>query len=304
MIRYYIRKRLVVMSMCVLTVAVSCKVQQSAQKPMPLPAFDSEGHRGARGLMPENTIPAMLKAIDLGVTTIEMDLHITRDKKVILSHDDHINAAFTLTPDGKEISKEEAEQLAFYQMDYSTISKYDVGTKFYDKFPEQKKLKVHIPLLSDLIDSVQTYIADSEKKPVFYNIETKSKASGDGKFHPAPEEFVGLLMDVIESKKITPWVIIQSFDPRTLRVLHEKYPHVRTSYLVEKNSLEENLKELGFVPAIYSPNAKLVTADLVREAHARNLKIVPWTVNTKDEIVRLKSFGVDGIISDYPNLFN
>ena len=304
MIRYYIRKRLVVMSMCVLTVAVSCKVQQPAQKPMPLPAFDSEGHRGARGLMPENTIPAMLKAIDLGVTTIEMDLHITRDKKVILSHDDHINAAFTLTPDGKEISKEEAEQLAFYQMDYSTISKYDVGTKFYDKFPEQKKLKVHIPLLSDLIDSVQTYIADSEKKPVFYNIETKSKASGDGKFHPAPEEFVGLLMDVIESKKITPWVIIQSFDPRTLRVLHEKYPHVRTSYLVEKNSLEENLKELGFVPAIYSPNAKLVTADLVREAHARNLKIVPWTVNTKDEIVRLKSFGVDGIISDYPNLFN
>ena len=304
MIRYYIRKRLVVMSMCVLSIAVSCKVQQSGQKPMPLPEFDSEGHRGARGLMPENTIPAMLKAIDLGVTTIEMDVHITSDKKVILSHDDHINAAFTLTADGEEISKEEAEKLAFYQMDYATIRKYDVGTKFYDKFPEQKKMKVHIPLLSNLIDSVQTYIKESDKPAVFYNIETKSKAAGDARLHPEPEEFVKLLMDVIESKKITPWVIIQSFDPRTLRVLHEKYPHVRTSYLVEKNSLEENLKELGFVPAIYSPNAKLVTAELVREAHARNLKIIPWTVNTKDEIVRLKSFGVDGIISDYPNLFN
>ena len=304
MIRYYIRKRLVIASMLMLAIAVSCKVQQSAQKPKALPEFDSEGHRGARGLMPENTIPAMYKAIDLGVTTIEMDAHITSDKKVILSHDDHINAAFTLSSDGKEISKEEAEKLAFYQMDYSTISKFDVGTKFYDKFPEQAKQKVNIPLLADLIDSVQTYTTNRGKQPVFYNIETKSKASGDGKFHPEPEEFVKLLMDVIESKKITPWVIIQSFDPRTLRVLHEKYPHVRTSYLVESNSLEHNLKELGFTPAIYSPNAKLITADLLREAHAKNLKVIPWTVNTKEDIERLKALGVDGIISDYPNLFN
>jgi glycerophosphoryl diester phosphodiesterase len=304
MIRYYIRQSSVITAMLVLTIAASCKVQQSAQKPKELPAFDSEGHRGARGLMPENTIPAMYKAIDLGVTTIEMDAHITSDKKVILSHDDHINAAFTLTPDGKEISAEEAKKLAFYQMDYSTIRKFDVGSKYHDKFPQQEKLKVHIPLLSDLIDSVQTYITEKGKQPVFYNIETKSKASGDGKFHPEPEEFVRLLMDVIESKKITPWVIIQSFDPRTLRVLHEKYPHVRTSYLVESNTLDNNLKELGFVPQIYSPNVKLVTADLIREAHAKGLKVIPWTVNTKEEIDRLKTLGVDGIISDYPNLFN
>jgi glycerophosphoryl diester phosphodiesterase len=289
--------------MFVLAISVSCKVQQSGQKPKALPEFDSEGHRGARGLMPENTIPAMYKAIDLGVTTIEMDAHITRDKQVILSHDDHINSAFTLSADGKEISKDEAEKLVFYQMDYSTIRKFDVGSRYHDKFPEQEKLKVHIPLLSDLIDSVQTYIKEKGKPAVFYNIETKSKASGDGRFHPDPEEFVRLLMAVIESKKITPWVIIQSFDPRTLRVLHEKYPHVRTSYLVDSNSLEHNLKELGFVPAIYSPSAKLVTAELVREAHAKDLKVIPWTVNTKTEIDRLKALGVDGIISDYPNLF-
>ncbi|NEU07239.1 glycerophosphodiester phosphodiesterase [Flavihumibacter sp. R14] len=290
--------------MSVLIILSGCKVQQSAQTPKALPAFDSEGHRGARGLMPENTIPAMIKAIDVGVTTIEMDVHITSDKQVILSHDDHVNHLFTLKPDGKEISKEEAEQLAFYQMNYPTIQKYDVGSKFYDKFPQQEKLKVHIPLLSDLIDAVENHITEKGKIQVSYNIETKSKASGDGLLHPDPEMFVKLLMEVIESKKITARVIIQSFDPRTLRVLHEKYPYVRTSYLVESNTLDNNLKELGFVPAIYSPNIKLVTAELISAAHAKNIKVIPWTVNTKEDIDRLKALGVDGIISDYPNLFN
>lgn len=287
----------------VLTVAGSCKAQQTGHKPAPLPVFDSEGHRGARGLMPENTIPAMLKAIDLDITTLEMDVHITSDHKVILSHDDHVNSLFTLTADGKEISKEEAEKLIFYEMAYTTISSFDVGSKFYDKFPQQQKLKVHIPLLADLVDSVQNNLKEKNKSQVFYNIETKSKPTGDGRFNPDPETFVKLLMEVIESKKITPWVIIQSFDPRTLRVLHQKYPHVRTSYLVEGNSLAQNLKELGFTPAIYSPNVKLVTAELVKECHDKGLKIVPWTINSKEEIERIKALGVDGIISDYPNLF-
>ena len=300
-----IKQKLVITAMLILAITGSCKVQQTAlQKQAPLPQFGTEGHRGARGLMPENTIPAMLKAVDLGVTTLEMDVHITNDNQVILSHDDHINPAFTQTSEGKDLSKEEAEKHSFYQMDFATISKFDVGSKFYDKFPHQQKVKVHIPLLSNLIDSVQTYLTAKGKPQVFYNIETKSKPAGDNRFHPEPEIFVKLLMDVIEDKKITPWVIIQSFDPRTLRVLHKKYPHVRTSYLVESNSFESNLQKLGFTPSIYSPNAKLVTADLVREVHAKGIKIVPWTINTKEEIERIKALGVDGIISDYPNLFN
>ena len=111
-------------------------------------------------------------------------------------------------------------------------------------------------------------------------------------------------MSVIESKKITPWVIIQSFDVRTLQVLKEKHPLVRTSYLVSNGSLEDNLKLLGFTPDIYSPAYKTVDDDLVKACHSKNIKIIPWTVNTLDEIKVLKKQGVDGIISDYPNLFN
>lgn len=300
-----IKLKRILSAMFILAIAGGCNVQQNAlREPAPLPPFDTEGHRGARGLMPENTIPAMLKAVDLAVTTLEMDAHITSDHQVILSHDDHMNSAFTLSPDGREISKEEAEKLAFYQMNYAEISTFDVGSKINEKFPHQQKIKVHIPLLSDVIDSVQSYLTEKGKPQLFYNIETKSKPEGDNKYHPQPEVFVKLLMDVIEDWKITPWVIIQSFDPRTLQVLHKKYPHVRTALLVETNSLENNLADLGFTPSIYSPDAKLVTPELVKEVHAKGIKIIPWTVNSKDEILTLKSWGVDGIISDYPDLFN
>ena len=286
----------------VLAIGSGCNVQQNSfRKQVPLPVLDIEGHRGARGLMPENTIPAMIKAVDLGVTTLEMDAHITNDQQVILSHDDHINSAFTLSPGGGEISADEAEGLAFYKMPYAEISKFDVGFKIHDQFPHQQKVIAHIPLLSDVIDSVQSYLAKNGKPQVFYNIETKSKPEGDNKYHPSPEVFVKLLIEVIEEKKITAWVIIQSFDARTLQVLHKKYPHVKTAYLVESNSFEKNLAEIGFIPSIYSPNSKLVTAELVKEAHAKGIKIIPWTVNTTEEILRLIAMGVDGIISDYPD---
>jgi glycerophosphoryl diester phosphodiesterase len=157
--------------------------------------------------------------------------------------------------------------------------------------------------LSELIDSVQTYIKVNKRPQVFYNIETKSKAGGDHKLHPEPETFVKLLMAVIEKKKITPYVTIQSFDLRTLQVLHQKYPQVRTAYLVQdKRTVDEYVQQLGFTPTILSPNFKLVTARLVKECHDRHIKVVPWTANTAEEIARLKGLGVDGLISDYPDL--
>ncbi|GEO05194.1 glycerophosphoryl diester phosphodiesterase [Adhaeribacter aerolatus] len=282
----------------------ACKSGPSASKHQsPLPQFSTEGHRGARGLMPENTIPAMRKAIDLGVTTLEMDAHITRDKEVVLAHDDYINHLFMLSPEGKEISKEEAENMALYQMDYAEVRRFDVGSKFHTGFPQQQKLKTYIPRLAEVIDSVQTYLKAKNKPPVFYNIETKSKPAGDNRLHPDPENFVNLLMGVIQEKKITPWVIIQSFDLRTLQVLHQKYPQVRTSFLVQNNKpVAENLQELGFTPTVYSPNLKMVTPSLVKDSHDRGMKVVPWTANTAEEIAKLKALGVDGIISDYPNL--
>jgi glycerophosphoryl diester phosphodiesterase len=282
----------------------ACKTSApTSQEKPPLPTFDLEGHRGARGLMPENTIPAMRKAIDLGMTTLEMDAHITRDNQVIIAHDDYFNPLFALTPDGKEIPKEDAKKYALYQMDYAQIKTFDVGSRFYGNFPKQQKMKAHVPLLVDLIDSVQAYLKANNKPQMFYNIETKSKLAGDHKLHPDPENFVKLLMGVIEQKKITPWVIIQSFDPRTLQVMRQKYPEVRTSLLVEnKKTLEENLKTLGYTPTIYSPNYKLVTAELVKKCHDLGIKVIPWTVNTPEEITQMKALGVDGIISDYPNL--
>ncbi|SIT78744.1 glycerophosphodiester phosphodiesterase [Pontibacter indicus] len=269
-----------------------------------LPAFDLEGHRGARGLMPENTIPAMLRALDLGVTTLEMDTHITRDKQVVLSHDPYINPEHDLLPDGFEIPSSDKSRYVLYQMDYATIRTFDAGSKFYTKFPQQEKLATYKPLLSDLIDSVQTYLQEKQLPQVYYNIETKSKPSGDNKLHPAPEEFVDMLLGVIEEKGIAEWVIIQSFDVRTLQVLHRKYPHIKTSLLVENvKGLNKNLEAMGFIPDIYSPYYRLVTPKLIRDCHAKGMKVVPWTINDLPEMKRQKEMGVDGLISDYPNLY-
>jgi glycerophosphoryl diester phosphodiesterase len=268
------------------------------------PAFDLEGHRGARGLMPENTIPGMLKALELGVTTLEMDVHVSRDKQVLLSHDPYINPEHDLLPDGNEIPRSHKRKYVLYQLDYDAIRSFDAGLKFYDKFPQQQKLPTYKPLLSELIDSVQAYLQVHHLPQVYYNIETKSKPAGDGKLHPAPEEFVKLLMEVIEEKGITEWVIIQSFDVRTLQVLRAQYPQVKTSLLVENlRGLNHNLSKLGFIPEVYSPYYKLVTPRLVANCHARGMKVIPWTVNELSEMKRLRELGVDGLISDYPNLY-
>jgi glycerophosphoryl diester phosphodiesterase len=277
--------------------------QQQEQQLPPLPTFDTEGHRGARGLMPENTVPAMRKAIDLGMTTIEMDCHITKDKKVVVTHDPHINPAYARTPDGQDILKADARKYVVYQMNYDEVRQFDMGTKPYSLYPQQQKMEAYIPQLEELIDSVQNYLQVKGLPQVFYNIETKSKEGNDNILHPGPAEFVDLLVGVVEKKGITPWVIIQSFDVRTLQELNKRYPHIRTSLLISnEDSFEQNLEKLGFTPVIYSPNAKLVTAELVKKCHDKQVKIIPWTVNTAEEINRLKALGVDGIISDYPNL--
>jgi glycerophosphoryl diester phosphodiesterase len=265
------------------------------------PVFSTEGHRGGRGLMPENTIIAMKNAVDIGVTTLEMDTHITKDGEVVVTHDDYLSPGFMLTPEGKEIPAADSKKYAVYQTDYSLLKTFDIGTKPLAGFPDQKKIKTYIPRLADLIDSVQVYTRD--KKQMFYNIETKCSPKGDGITNPDPETFVRLLMDVIEKKGISPFVVIQSFDKRTLQILHKKYPNVRTSFLVNnQKTVEENLSDLGFDPFILSTEYKMVNEQLVRKCHERNVKVIPWTPNTKEDIDRLKSLKVDGIISDYPNL--
>lgn len=273
---------------------------------MQLPAFDKEGHRGCRGLMPENTIPAMLKAIDLGVTTLEMDVVITKDRQVILSHDPFFNHEITTRPDGTTFDAAAGKDLKIYGMTYAETQRYDVGLKPNPRFPRQQKMAVHKPRLSELIDTVEAYINSTHNRKVFYNIETKSTPGTDNVLHPAPAEFVDLLVGVIQRKGLAGRVIIQSFDFRTLQVVHQKYPSVRTAALIEdfdKRALSEQLAQLGFVPTVYSPHYSLVTPALLDSCHGQGIKVIAWTVNDRDTITKLTSMGVDGIITDYPDLF-
>jgi glycerophosphoryl diester phosphodiesterase len=278
--------------------------QQKNMNNLSFPSFSAEAHRGGRGLMPENTIIAMQDAMSFdAVTTLEMDTHITKDGKVVVTHDDYLSPSFMLTPEGKEIPKADDNKYPIYQMNYDLLRTFDIGTKVNTGFPQQKKIKTYIPLLADLIDSVQKEIKLKNKKQLFYNIETKCEVAGDNVVNPVPEVFVKLLMDVIEDKKITPFVVIQSFDKRTIKIINQKYPKVKTSFLIaNKKTYDENIADLGYKPFIYSPEWKLVNADLITKAHADGVKVIPWTVNTKTEINRLKSLKVDGIITDYPNL--
>jgi glycerophosphoryl diester phosphodiesterase len=283
----------------------SCSSTKQNSSPVNSNQFDKQGHRGCRGLMPENTIPAMLKAIDLDVTTLEMDLGISKDKKVVVSHDPYFNDAITTPPSGQALSKAEAQKLLLYQMNYDSIKKYDVGLKPHPLYPQQQKLAVSKPLLYDLIDASETHAASKGKK-MLYNIEIKSTPAGDGKKHPPVEEFVDLAMAVINQKGIAGRVTIQSFDPRALQVMHRKHPGSSTALLIEdddKRTLNEQLQQLGFTSSIYSPHFSLVNAELVKQCHDKNMKVIPWTVNNLEEMKRLIALGVDGIISDYPDLF-
>ena len=271
-----------------------------------LPAFDKQGHRGCRGLMPENTVAAMLNAIDLGVTTLEMDIIITKDRQPVLSHEPFFNHEITTKTDGSYITEAEEKSLNIYKINYSEVKNFDVGQKPHPRFLNQQKVKAVKPLLVDLIDSVEAYCKNKNLPLPFYNIETKTQPLTDNIYHPGPAEFVDLLMNVIILKGIEGRVTIQSFDFRTLQHLHQKFPDINTAMLIgdfDNRTLEEQIKSLGFVPTIYSPEFSLVDQALIKDCHDKGLKIIPWTVNAKDEITRLKSIGVDGIITDYPNLF-
>ena len=156
--------------------------------------IDYQAHRGGRGLMPENTIAAMLAVMDNEkVTTLEMDLAITKDKQVVVSHDPILNPLITTKPDGTYIKADEINKNIIYQMDYATLEKYDVGLKIHPGFTSQKKLAVAIPTLASLMDSVELKGASIGRK-MNYNIEIKSVDGKDGIEHPSPDEFVELVV--------------------------------------------------------------------------------------------------------------
>src|SRR5687767_3593735 len=220
-------------SLAILCFFAACEVSKKApSKPM-VSSFDKQGHRGCRGLMPENTIPAMITALDLGVTTLEMDVVITKDKQVLLSHEPWFAEEITTKPDGKYMGPREERKFNIYWMTYEDVKTFDVGLKPHPGFPEQKKIKVVKPLLRELLDSVRNYMMTRKMPFPYFNIETKTSPGFDGVFQPAPAEFIELLVGVIKEKGISEYVTIQSFDFRTLQYLHQHYPEIKTAMLVE-----------------------------------------------------------------------
>jgi glycerophosphoryl diester phosphodiesterase len=264
--------------------------------------IDLQGHRGARGLMPENTIPAFMKALELGVTTLELDVAVSKDGKVLVSHEPWLSHEICLQKDGSPISEAEEKGYNLHQMPYAEIQQYDCGSKPHPRFPEQEKMVVHKPLLSDVIDSAEAYIQQHGLAPVHYNIEIKSMPEGDGLFHPAPEAFVDLVMQVLNEKGIAARSNLQSFDVRPLQIAHVKYPQMALALLVEnEEGYKKNIARLGFTPPIYSPDYKLVDEALMNWARKEGIKVIPWTVNDPGDAQKLIEMGVHGIITDYPD---
>jgi len=268
------------------------------------PEFMLQGHRGTRGLMPENTIPSMIKAVQDGANVLEMDLQFTADGIVVVAHDPFINRLYSLDPEGNEIPEEDDRKHIIYSMNYEEVRSYDVGSKEYPSYPEQAKFKTHIPRLSDLIDRVEQFTQGSQLQPVFYNLEIKAGPQGDLLWHPAPQELVRKLMRVFQDANIEHRYYISSFDKRQLRELRSSYPEVPLAFLTadENVPISQHIDSIGFAPEIFSPYYKVVTKAMVLEAQELGIKIVPWTVNEKELMLSLIKMGVDGIITDYPGV--
>lgn len=269
--------------------------------------FEIQGHRGSRGLMPENTIPAFKKAIDLGVHTLELDVVISKDKKVVVSHDPFFNPNCTTDPSGNFITKETQGNL--YQLTYEEIEKYDVGLRGNKDYPEQFKMAVYKPLLEDMIHESEKYAREKGVKPLKYNIEIKSEEKEYGISQPSVEEFSDLVYKVI-IKQIPPErVTLQSFDFNVLKFWHKqieekKYKAIALSALIEpfdNNDIQFNLNKLGFKPEIWSPYFAQATEKRVKELHELGIKVIPWTVNRREDMEKVKAVGCDGLITDYPD---
>lgn len=264
--------------------------------------IDLQGHRGARGLAPENTIPAFRRALAIGVTTLEMDVAIAGDGTVVVSHEPWMPPEKCLAPDGGRI--EDGKRHNLYEMSYEDVAAYDCGSLTLDDFPEQEPASAPKPRLTDVIQMAEAYVQEHDRPPTFYNVEIKSRPEWDGTYHPEPAAFAERVLAAVEETGVAPRTTIQSFDPRSLEAVHRQGASVRTALLVSwarDDGLADNLDALSFVPDVYSPNARLVDANLVRAVHERGMQLIPWTVNEPEAMKRLLRLGVDGLITDYPD---
>ncbi len=265
------------------------------------PFIDVQAHRGGAGLMPENTIPAMQHALDLGVNTLEFDLQLSQDGQVVVSHDSYFHPRYSTRPDGTLIQETDPKEY-LYTMPYDSIARYDVGLRFVDRWPGQVKMAVCKPLASDLIDFAEGYA----KQPVNYNIEIKSwPGEGEGTLWPEYHVFCDTCIPLLLSKNLGSRLIVQCFDTRALNYMHATWPELTLSYLTEDydgGDIEALLQNLDFVPQWWSPESSVVTPENVAWCHAHGIGVVPWTVDDPAEMQRLVDCGVEAIISNYPDI--
>lgn len=260
--------------------------------------MEVQGHRGARAVRPENTIPAFLFALEAGVDTLEMDMHVTKDDQIVITHDPYLNPETCLDKAGKKIGP----KVLVRSLTLKELQGYDCGSLVNPRFPAQKVFpKTSISTL----DEIFTFIKKSSlasAKTVQFNIETKSEEAHP-EFTPDPEEFVKMFLSVVRKHKMLRRVTLQSFDYRTLKAAHKLEPDLKLSVLVEDRpanpeDLTRLIKENS--AQILSPNHEWLTAKDVAELHKIGARVIPWTPNLKTDWQRLVDIGVDGIISDNP----
>ncbi len=242
--------------------------------------IDLQGHRGCRGLMPENTIPGFIKAMEIGVTTLEMDLVISKDLQVVVSHDPYFAAEISTGPNKEPITQKTEKQHNLFQLDLVDIQRYDVGLKPHPDYPDQEKIPVAKPLLKEVIAQTDRFAQAHQLPLAQLNLEIKRKPKWDGIYHPPVQEFVQLVLKEVYALGIEQRTCIQSFDLETLQLVKRQAPEITLALLVENpRSIKTNIKKLGFQPNIYSPEYKWVTAKTVRYGKENGILIIPWTVN-------------------------
>ena len=263
---------------------------------------DVQGHRGCRGLLPENSIIGFKKAFELGVTTLELDVVISKDDQVIISHDPFFHHKISTAPNKEEISEASEKSHKLFEKTYADIKAYDVGLKPHPDFADQQKIATSKPSLKDMVREIEALKRDSHKGEIRYNIELKRRPEWDGVYLPDVNKFVDLVLETIRELGIAKRTTLQCFDVECLQILNKRNINMPLVYLIgNTDSFQKNMDLLGFVPDVYSPYFKLVNAQLVDLCHEANMEIIPWTINEVAEMERLLNLKVDGIISDYPD---
>ncbi len=287
-------------------------------------AFDLQGHRGARGIMPENTLPAFAKALSIGVSTLELDTGLTRDGVVVVTHNFELSPDITRNADGNWIEAGiPVTMLSFAELKAFDVGRIKPGSRTASRFGTQQAVDgTSVPALSEVFQLVEK----SGNSKVRFNIETKinplePQATAD------PETFAQALLDVIDEHGMASRVSIQSFDWRTLQIVQQREPEIETVYLTAQQDWLDNLAENdgrvspwtagfrlsdhdGSIPRlvaaaggkVWSPYFVDLNREALKEAHDLGLKVIPWTVNDADMMRELVAAGVDGIITDYPDV--